>query len=263
MPEMKEYVQGLFCWLDLGTTDVEAAKKFYTEVFGWTYNDAPMGEGAFYSMALKNGIAAGGIYPMKEEQKKMGIPPHWMSYIAVDKVDDMASRIQELGGTLLAPPFDVFDAGRMLILQDPTGAVVALWEGKNKDNVSYLVYEPGAPGWNELLTTDTDKAAEFYTKLLGLTAEKQTMGDVVYTTFKAGETMAGGMMAITPEMGEMPPHWSVYITVADCDGTVEKAASSGGKVLMPPTDIPDVGRVATLMDPQGAVISLVKFEMKQ
>jgi len=260
MSEVTEHAPGTFCWLDAGTTDVDGAKRFYGEVLGWSFNDVPMGEGVFYSMTQIRGKDVGALYPQQSPMREMGVPPHWLCYISVKSADEVAAKVEGLGGKLMAPPFDVMEAGRMAIVQDPTGAAVALWEPR-KHAGSVVVNEPGATGWFELLTTDTDKAQAFYAGLLGWTAKAEDMGAMIYTVFSAGEKQVGGMMKIGPEMGPMPPAWGAYFVVDDCDAAVARASRLGGKTLVPSMDVPTVGRMATLQDPQGAVFSVIKFEM--
>ena len=115
--------------------------------------------------------------------------------------------------------------------------------------------------WNELITTDTGKASNFYTSLLGW--EKTAgPGGMDYTMWKAGEAMAGGMMGRTPEMGDVPSHWMSYITVDDVDALASKIEGLGGKIICPPMDIPEVGRFLILQDPTGATVGLITFPKK-
>ncbi|MFQ6038708.1 MAG: VOC family protein [Candidatus Aminicenantales bacterium] len=260
MPEIKTRTQGMFYWTDLVTTDAEGAKSFYQELFGWTAVDQPMGEGLFYTLLQKNGKDVCALYPMNEEQKKHGVPPHWLTYIYVKNVDETAAKVAPAGGRILMEPFDVFDAGRMAVLQDPSGAVVALWQAKAHQGAE-LFAEHGALGWTELLTRETEKAENFYKQILGYETEHQQMGPTEYIVFKAEDQPAAGMMEIAPEWGDVPPHWMVYFVVDACEATVERAQQLGARVLVPPTDIPEVGSFATLQDPQGAVFSV--FQMPQ
>ena len=148
------YAQGAPCWVELGTTDQAAAKAFYADLFGWDYEDSPMDESGdvFYSMAMTGGAFVGGMYEQPEDQRQAGIPPHWMIHIAVDDVDGIAARVPGLGGTVGAPPFDVFDAGRMSIISDPAGAHVAFWQAKQHIGAG-LKSEPNTIHWCELLTS--------------------------------------------------------------------------------------------------------------
>jgi len=117
----------------------------------------------------------------------------------------------------------------------------------------------GAFSWCELMTTDAAAAKRFYTQLLGWTTEDMSMPEMTYTVVKAGGTEVGGIMAMPPQLAGTPSHWGTYITVDDVDATVRKAEALGAKICMPPTDIPNVGRFATLQDPQGAVVSVITY----
>ena len=109
---------GLFCWTDLSTPDAAGAKTFYTSLFGWEFEELPMGEGASYTMLKKDGRNVGALYP----DSKPGIPPHWDLYISVPSADEAAAKAKSLGGMVIVEPFDVMEVGRMAVLQDPTGA---------------------------------------------------------------------------------------------------------------------------------------------
>jgi predicted enzyme related to lactoylglutathione lyase len=153
-------------------------------------------------------------------------------------------------------PFDVATLGRMSVIQDPTGAVFSIWQSKdNKGSAAWGV--ANAPVWNELGTTDTQKAGEFYSHVFGWT-KQQFPGPMDYTVFNNEDKGVGGMYQITPEMGPIPPHWMVYFAVDDCDATVQKATELGANVMKPAEDIPGVGRFAILIDPQGAPFALLK-----
>ena len=255
---------GAPCWVDLETTDQEAAKAFYGGLFGWSYEDMPMDEAGQqrYSMASLEGSYAAAIYTQQEEQRQMGIPPHWNVHLTVDDVDATAKRVSDLGGNLLAEPFDVFESGRMAAVSDPTGAAVALWQPRNHVGAG-VKYEPGAMAWCEVMTTDPDAATAFYTDLLGLLSVRQTMEHgVEYTALMAAGAPAFGLMALPDELREMqiPSHWSVYFQVTDVDATIAAVSAAGGSVKMPPTDIATVGRVAFAGDPQGAGFGLMAPE---
>ena len=111
MQETPTYVPGTFCWVELGTTDGEAAKKFYTELFGWTFTDSPVGPGMVYTMLKLDGKDVGALYTMPDEMIAQGVPPHWLSYASVTNADETAAKVKEL------PPIhkDPFD--RLLVAQ--------------------------------------------------------------------------------------------------------------------------------------------------
>jgi uncharacterized protein len=253
MPLMETYAPGTFCWADLGTPDPVAATRFYTALFAWTADPRPMGPDAYYTMFQLEGRPVAALY--KQEAVQQG-QPQWLSYISVSSASDAAAQTKGLGGTLLMEPFDVLDVGRMALVQDPTGAVVALWEPRRHTGAG-VVGDAGSMCWNELATTDPTRAGAFYGALLGWNAERRRMGTLDYTTFRSSGEPRGGMLAIAPAWGPMPPHWLVYFAVRDCDGSATLAQSLGGAVRMPPSDIPDAGRCAVLTDPQGAMFAVI------
>jgi predicted enzyme related to lactoylglutathione lyase len=259
MPARTEYEPGTFCWPELSTTDPAGAKKFYGELLGWSFHDEDVGPDMVYSMSLKGDKNIGALYGLNEEMKSQGIPPHWLSYVSVANVDETAKKAQSLGATIIKEPFDVFDAGRMAVLQDPSDAVFAIWQ-PIKHIGAELVNEHGTLTWNELLTKDVDRAGKFYTELFGWGSQTTDMGEFNYTSYMNGERPAGGMMEINQEtMGDLPAHWMVYFAVDDCDKTAEKAKSLGANVVVAPQDIPEVGRFAVMVDPQGAAFSIIKL----
>ncbi len=256
--DVKSHEHGEFSWAELATTDTAAAKKFYGVLFDWSIVDSPMGPGPgdVYTLLKLGGRDVGALYPMRPEQRQQGIPPNWLPYVTVTSADEAAKEAKELGGTVLAEPFDVMTFGRMSVIQDPGGATFAVWQAK--DNIgSQVTGEPGAFCWMELLTRDTAKAGKFYAGLLGW-KPKASQADPSYTELYRGDKPAGGMMAIRPEMGDVPPHWGVYWLVTDVDASAARAKSLGATLCVGPQDIPKVGRFALLTDPQGAAFSIFK-----
>ena len=182
MPEITQYAPGMFCWFELGTSDTGAAKKFYGQLFGWTAEDMPAGPDMVYTMLQRDGKEIGAMYGLSEEHKSQGVPPHWLTYISVASADESAAKAKELGGTVMMEPFDVFDAGRMALVQDPTGATFALWQA-NASIGAKLKDELYSFCWNELATRDTARAGEFYTRLFGWDTKVSDMGPMTYTEF--------------------------------------------------------------------------------
>ena len=119
----------------------------------------------------------------------------------------------------------------------------------------------GAFSWNELMTTDVAAAKKFYTEAFGWEYKDEPMGEMTYTIVKAGDREIGGMMNIPPDSGEHPPVWGAYVTVDNVDETVKKVKAAGGKIHLPPQDIPGVGRFCVIQDPQGAYISAISYSM--
>jgi predicted enzyme related to lactoylglutathione lyase len=168
-----------------------------------------------------------------------------------------AARAREAGGRVLLEPVDVGDHGRMAWVQDPVGAVVGLWQGGSLPG-SRRANEHGTDIWNELVTAEGDRATPFYEAVLGITAEALPMGDEAepYTTFNVGGRSVGGIM---PRQGEgVAPHWNVYFNVDDADTTARQAVELGGQQVVAPFDVPGIGRMAVLVDPQGAAFNLMQ-----
>jgi predicted enzyme related to lactoylglutathione lyase len=258
MPFYDAHQPGMFCWVELATTDLEGAKKFYQNLFGWGVNETPIGEGMMYAIFRYKDRDTGAAYTQMADQAAQGVPPNWLNYIAVESVDEVVGRVAGLGGTVIAPPMDVMDHGRMAVIMDPTGAAFAVWQPKKHAGMG-IQNEPGAWCWAELVTKDTAAAKKFYTSLFGYSAEAMPMAGMPgaeYTLLKLGEKMVGGVMP--PPQPGMPSFWLAYFAVADCDATVEKAKATGAHVHQPPTDIPNVGRFATLSDPQGAAFAVLQ-----
>lgn len=259
MTTRTEYRHGDFCWTDLATTDAASAKKFYAGLFGWQYTDMPVGPSMTYTICRLGDRGAAGLYAMNQEMLSRGVPPHWLSHINVTNVDETTKRATQHRARVIREPFDAMDAGRLSIIHDPTGAVVAMWQAK-KQIGAQVINEPGAMCWNELSTTDVEAAGKFYRTTFGWTTNPMDMGGGrTYTIFKAGDEQVGGMMALTPEMKGVPPHWLTYFAVTDCDGTAKKVTELGGQVLVPPTDVPNVGRFAVAQDGQRAAFAVIKL----
>jgi uncharacterized protein len=258
MGTQMKHPAGNFCWFELGTSDQDAAKEFYTKLFGWRFNDEQMPPemGGVYTTWLNGDKEVGALYQLGPQHQ--GIPPHWMPYVAVDSADETAAKVAELGGEAIFPPFDVMDFGRMAAFKDPTGATISIWEPKTHFGAD-LVGAPGSFCWGELVTTDVAKAGAFYAGLFGWSLKESSNG-MHYTEFGNKGQMIGGMMPMDgPQFQGVPPHWSIYFAVDDVDAMAEKARGLGAILCAPPTDIPNVGRFAVIQDPQGAVFSIFKL----
>lgn len=251
---------GAFCWWELGTTDTAGAKDFYTKLMDWTYFDAPMGDtGEVYTMFRVGDKDAAAMYKMGQDMVSQGVPPNWLSYVLVNNADESAAKITENGGTLMAGPFDVMDFGRMAVARDPQGAAFAIWQAGTHIGAS-LVNQVGGNCWNELHTSDAAGAKAFYGAVFGWVGEDQPMGPMVYTMLKnTNGGNVGGMMQMTEEWGNIPPHWMPYTWVADCDAAAAKVEGLGGKLIEKPMDVTGVGRMAIVQDPQGAVSAIIRL----
>jgi hypothetical protein len=256
MPTVTTHAPGTFCWPELATTDQESAVAFYRALFGWDVNEQPIGPGGTYSMFTLRGKNVGAAYTLRPEERQQNIPPHWGSYVSVADADAAVKRAQELGAKVLAPAFDVMDAGRMAILQDPTGGVFMVWQAKKHVGAEVLG-DPGSLCWTELATRDTKAAEKFYTSLFGWAAKHGTDG-MEYIELANDGQQQGGILPITPQMGNMPTAWTPYFMVSNVDATAAKVKELGGRVYMGPQDLPKVGRFAVVADPQGAMFDIFK-----
>lgn len=259
MPQVESYKQGMPCWVDLSATDIEVAKTFYSQLFGWELDAMPAGPDMTYNMArLQDRYVAGTMQPMPD-MAAAGVPSYWASYIAVDDADEAAARATEAGGTLLFPVDEVPNgSGRMFFASDPTGAQVGFWEAGSHIG-SGLADEPGAMIWSELQTDDVSRAVPIYEAVTGCTSATGPAGDLSeYTNFMVdGRPVAGAMKQ---PMEGVPPFWMAYFKVEDVDLAVARAQELGAQVHAPAFDVPGVGRLAVLADPNGAAFSLMASE---
>ena len=246
---------GKFNWADLTTTDREAAKEFYSGLFGWTGEDQPAGESQVYTLFSKDGklVSGGGEAPPDRP-----MPPTWMPYITVEDVDATAARVEGSGGATMMPALDVMDAGRMAIFTDPTGAATAVWQDGNHTGAG-LFNAHGSISWVELATADIATATKFYKDVFGWGSETAPMGDSgEYTLFTLGaDQIAGGYDKTNVLPDEVPPHWMVYFAVDDIDATVATARQLGAEA----TDVMEVqmaGRFSVITDPQGATFAALQ-----
>ena len=256
MPVFDKYAQGTPCWVDLATTDLDAAKAFYSGVFGWTYADNEMDQG-IYSFAKLQDHDVAAMSGMTPEMAEM-MSPVWTTYLAVDDVAASVTKATEAGGSVMMGAQDVMDSGRMAFINDPTGAAVGLWEAGEHIG-STLANEPNTVIWNECFTDDVPTAAAFYDSVLGTTHATNDMGGgATYTTLHVGEPAVGGYLHRDPEAhSDVPNSWLVYFASADITATVDAINGAGGKILNGPFDTP-VGQMMVAQDPQGAVFQVMQ-----
>lgn len=254
MGERTRHPAGTFSWVDLATTDADGAKVFYGSLLGWQFEDMPIPDAPPYSMATIGGRTVAAIYAKRDDAQ----PSAWLSYVTVDDADSSAARAGELGAAVISQPFDVLEAGRMAVLQDPTGAVFAVWQAKQSIGAQ-LVNDAGALTMNQLNTDDPDAAQAFYSGLFGWTFQQVASGEQPYWGIHNGGRLNGGMMP-TPQGWEIPSHWLAYFTTADLDASVVQVRELGGGVTVGPVPIP-AGRFAVATDPQGAGFALFEGDV--
>ena len=247
MPTVTSHRPGSFCWIELATADVDAARAFYIGLFGWSISETPMGEMGTYYIFSKRDLKTAAMYEQASDEQSV---PAWLSYVSVARVEETSEKVRRLGGRVLSGPLDVADAGRMSVLMDPQGAAFAVWQPVKHAGVE-IRDETGTLCWNELQARDLDGSKKFYTALFGWRARETDD----YTEWCLDENAVGGMMR-TQTAGK-PPHWLPYFAVDDCDATVVAAERRRAAVSIAPIDIPAVGRYAVMTDPQGAAFAVI------
>ncbi|WP_440054761.1 VOC family protein [Pseudoalteromonas sp. T1lg65] len=254
---------GRFCWVELCSSDWQAVKPFYRQLFDWQVLDQPIGDDCFYTIMQKHGDDVAAMYQMTAEQQQTGANSFWLAYIAVEDVNSKIDKAKTLGAEVLVGPHDIPDAGRMVMLQEPGGAVFALWQAKDHIGIKRTM-EANVPYWFELASRDAEASRTFYSQLFDWEIELKPMGSMDYTLFKVDGCAVGGMLEMTEEWGDdIPPHWMTYFAVLDCDSCADFATQLGGTVCVPPTDVPEVGKFAVITDPSGAVFSVIESSMDE
>jgi len=253
MGERTQYTPGTFSWTDLTTTDQEGAKAFYAGLLGWELEDRPVGDEVVYTMASLDGRDVGAISPQPQQQRDAGVPPVWNSYVSVEDADATLARAKELGANVHAQAFDVMEAGRMGVVQDPQGAYFLVWQAKQHIGAG-LVNAPGALVWNELGSPDLDGSAAFYGDLFGWTTSPMPDADPPYLVIQGADGRANGGIR-PPAPPGTPPSWLVYFACEQIDAALAKVTELGGTVLVGATDI-GVAKIGVAQDVQGAVFAL-------
>jgi predicted enzyme related to lactoylglutathione lyase len=240
-------------WIDLVTPDLEGAKRFYQQLFGWEYVDTGE-EFGHYHMATAQARNAAGMNALQPGQE---MPPVWTIYFASADIDADVARVRTLGGQVYFEPMTVGDSGRMAICVDPTGAAFGLWQAINHIGTA-VENEHGGMAWCEVNTRDAPAACNFYSQLFGFTSQK--MEDMEYFMLQRDGAPFCGVMQMDEQWEGIPPHWMGYFAVGNTDVALEKVVAGGGKVLVPAFDMA-YGRMAVIADPAGAALSIVQLAM--
>lgn len=256
MGERTSYPPGTFCWSELSTSDAEGARAFYESLFGWEGRDIPVGDEGTYILMLLRGLQVSGIAQTGQA------PSAWLSFVSVEDADATTARAAELGGAVRMEPFGVEEQGRMSVIADPTGAVLALWQ-PGKTIGAQLVNDPACLCINQLNTSDPEEAQRFYSALFGWRFYQVATDPQPYWGINNpsgdGETLNAGMMPLPPD-ATAPSHWLCYFTAGteagDLEPALDRIRTAGGTVLFGPMPVPPDSRIAGAMDPQGAVFAL-------
>ncbi len=245
-------------WIDLSTQDAEAARAFYSKLFGWQIDVNPDPQYGGYGRAQIDGQDVAGIGPAQQADQ----PSAWSFYAGTEDASESARRAEAAGGKVIAPTFDVGDQGKMAVFQDPTGAFVSVWQPTGM--AGFQRQGTNAFAWAELNARGRDSALPFYEQVFGWSLRRSEMpgGAPEYVEFQVdGESIAGAN-ELDPSMAGAPNHWLVYFGADDVDGAFDKAVGLGAQEIVRPQDFPG-GRFAIVADPQGAAFGLLKTDPGQ
>jgi len=251
---MTKIPSGRFVWFEYVSKNADKAQAFYGELFNWKTQEVPMpGGGGNYTMIAVDNQTIGGYMTTPA-----GAPPeaHWLSHLGVESAVDTAAKVKAIGGKVLKEPTKMGDFGTWAVVADPTGAPFALWQAGKPDGDGNFKGKPGTWCWNELLTSDPDKAVSFLTAIGGFTHDAMAMPQGVYHVLHHDGAPRAGVTA--PAMAGVPNAWLPYVQVASADQTAAKATKLGASIKVPPTDIPNVGRFAIFTDVNGAAIGILQ-----
>jgi len=253
---MTTYLQakpaGTPTWMDLMTPDIEGSRAFYQAVFGWEYDIGNPEFGGYTTARLGDRMTAG---MMGAQPDDAPMPSAWSLYFASNDIEADLANAVKLGAKVVSPAMAVGDFGSMATLEDPTGATFSFWQA-DKHVGSQVGEEPGSAAWYELYSPNAKQASDFYAAVMGATADKMP-GGMEYYVLKHGDQELGGIMQIAPSWGNFPAQLITYFAVANTDETAATVAKLGGKVMGPVEDSP-FGRIAALMDPNGAAFKVVQ-----
>jgi predicted enzyme related to lactoylglutathione lyase len=277
MPERDGYIPGVPCWVDTSQPNPEAAADFYSGLFGWELESVmpPDSPGKYLIARLRGGdVAAVGSIPE-------GMPgmATWNTYVWVASADDTVAKVSAAGGSVVMEPFDIMNFGRMAVFTDPEGAAFSVWQAEEHRGAR-VVNEHGSVNFNGLHTRDVDGAKSFYGSVFGWTTlvldasemwtlpgygdhlERDNPGLREQIAEMGGPTgfedVVASINPIPDDQRDTPPHWSVTFGVDDADATAARATDLGGKVIVPPFDVP-WSRLTIVSDPQGASFLASQF----
>ena len=248
---------GSFVWHELMTTDMAAAKAFYTNLAGWTCKDMQMPDMDYWVFSADDKMAAG-LMNIPPEAKAHGAPPNWSGTIAVDDIDALIAKLKAHGGKVMREPADIPNIGRFAVVTDPQGAYFQIIQPAGPPPANPPGQnDHGQFGWNELYALDMQNVFPVYADLFGWTkGEAINMGEMgTYQLFHHGGVAIGGMMTKPPQMPVAA--WTYYINIPDIDAAAAKFTSSGGAIFHGPAEVPRGMWIAQGRDPQGAVIAIV------
>lgn len=254
-------------WLDLTTDDLEGAKAFYGELFGWEFADQGEHLG-HYHLITKDGSLVGGLMSSMRDQDgptcEATGPTQWSLYLHSDDVAEVLERLEGTGASLVFGPMDVPDLGRQVFLIDPAGASLGVWQPEGMAGFE-LPLTPGTPVWFECLSKDLDAALPFYRDVLGWdvawlpsSSMEPSEDGFRYVTNGAEEAAVCGLCDASQWLpAQASSFWRAYFQVEDTDAAVAQVTQLGGTIQAAPEDSP-YGRFVQVADPQGGVFVIIE-----
>lgn len=262
MPQYTDLSQGTPFWVDLSSPDIAASMSFYANLFGWGYEEAPPEDvgGRRYAWAKNSSGFPAGIASQSDEEIASGAKSRWSVQLLVDDIEEVTKRVEDFGGSVVQAPAKVGEYGIGAEIADPTGGTAHIWQAFQSGPT--IKHEHGAMQWCELMTPDPEAAAAFYRMLLSVKTDPMKMPDGSVNSIVStadgpvmGISALGGLSdELITRLGD--PTWVVYFNVHDVDAAAERAVHHGGELPDPPWDVPGIGRMAWVFDPQGALVAL-------
>lgn len=258
VPHKEVSMHGQISWHELTTPNTDDAMTFYGGLFGWTFDS--FGPPGAYWLIQNAGDAVGGLMTKTPETL---FPQGWLFYVDVDDVDEAIAQATKFGGTSLVPPFDMPGVGRIAVIQDPAGATVGVMT--SEDTVESPMTRPktGEFCWRTLMTSDADAARRFYHEVFGWHVRAMDTGKgKTSRTFMWKGIPVAALEDLPADMGA-PPHWGMAVEVEDCAASASLVEGLGGRLLMKPTAMGEIGKNAVLMDNSGgAFLSLFQSNIQ-
>ncbi|MGH3824728.1 MAG: VOC family protein, partial [Pseudonocardiaceae bacterium] len=257
------YPPGTPTWFDLGSPDVAASARFYSDLFGWTAIAVSDPGAGGYTTFMREGKLAAAVAdhqidtpyhrPYGPDQQQ-GMPAIWTVYFATDDADALTQRAVAAGGEIIMSPMEVLGLGRMAVFADPAGAAFAVWQSISMDGAE-VIGQPRSVNWVELVTRDIEGAKAFYGQVFGMAAKDLSRAGLTDPIWQiGGQSVAGTRDLSTTQAAR--PHWALTFGVEHCDAAARRAVELGGTTENPPADTP-LGRRADLVDPHGAGFSVL------
>ncbi len=255
-PGPAEHHPGKIVWADLVTPDLAGAERFYSGLFGWTFNTVRTGT-TEYAVAIMNGLPMAGLlqkpFPTGEHHQ-----PTWLPFIAVADVDAAERSAISHGAKTVSEPRTYAGRGRQAVLTDPEGAVFAVLASSSGDPPDFLA-APGEWIWSSLLEHEPAQSAAFYRAVAGYDVfDLPSEGETVHAILSSDDYARASINTL-PANGRRHPHWLNFVRVDSAPDAVAKAVALGGKVLVEPYVDRHGGKIAVIADPAGAPVGLMEW----